>query len=167
MSLSTILTTAAVLIMPLLSACGASLTAVGPKGESQRLRDFNRLYVSVASASGASSVDVATLGGLTSANTKEGLAQIALAKDRLAFQLRRIGFDVVSNPSSADAIAEFSIGAVRYDPLTGWIADEAGLVIRAADDNRVLASVFADSRWITPTVKTVVKRLADGVRKFY
>ena len=149
------------------AACGASVTALKPESGNDRLRNFNRLYITTVAMSGSDSMDLASGGGLISAGGKHGESQIPFAVERLAFELRRLGFDVVSDRRSADAIAEFSIGSIRYDPISGWIADEASLVVRAADDDRVLASAFAETRWITPTVRTVIRRLAGGIRSSY
>lgn len=161
-------TALSVLFVALLaSGCGASVHgAYSGGGANAALMDSATVFVSLVSATGARSVDTAILGsGVSSTSEKSGSAQTRLALERVEHELLSMGFEVVSDPAEARLRAEFSIGAVRYDPLTGWIADEARLVFRDSASGRVIASYYAETRWITPTVKTLVKRLMGEVRK--
>lgn len=88
-----------------------------------------------------------------------------LAAQDVQFQLGTAGFVPTESPSNADLIADFSIGAVRYDPLTGWIADQAFLQIRNAQNQEIVASYRANARWVTPTVGNLVENIMKQVRK--
>jgi len=93
-----------------------------------------------------------------------GENQALIAAQDLAFELTGLGFQLVGSPERAEIIATFTIGAVRYDPLAGWIADQAFLVLRDAHTSKVLVSCRAKTRFVTPTVRTIVRNLAREVR---
>lgn len=162
-----------------LCACGASVRTAGLQtpspspspSQSQSLRSFQRLHLVLKDATGSRSIDLSGLvsGGslLAGGSAKDGQAQTVSAAQRMAFELQVIGFDMVDRPENAELLAEFSIGAVRYDPITGWIADQASLVLRDPQTGRVVFTAFADTRFVTPRVSTLIGRLAESVKARY
>lgn len=74
------------------------------------------------------------------------------------------GINIVSNPSNANAIGEFSIGQVRYDPITGWIADQAFLIIKEKGSGSIILAARAEANFITPTVKNLIRNIISQVK---
>ena len=96
-----------------------------------------------------------------------GSSQALLVAQNLSFELAALGFQMVDSQDKADAVALFSIGTVRYDPLAGWIADQAFLVFKDAESGTTLCTLRADTQFITPTVKRITKNLVRAARKHY
>lgn len=94
-----------------------------------------------------------------SGQVSSGEAQAAQALESLKFELLALGFQMTDTPAEADALADFSIGQIRYDPLVGWIADQAVLTFKDPS-GKVLAGFRAQSRGITPTVNNIVTKLS-------
>ena len=109
----------------------------------------------------------ASITGLTSAHSMSGNEHALQAIEGLQFELANIGFDFVSNENQADAVIEFSIGTIRYDPIAGWIADQATLKFRDIRTGKILVHVRAKPKFITPTVNNIVANLAKEIRKRY
>jgi hypothetical protein len=93
--------------------------------------------------------------------------QSLLIAQGLAFDLESLGFEIVNESTEAEILALFSIGTVRFDPITGWIADQAFLTLKEAKTGNTLCSFRADVRFITPTVKTLVRQLVQAVERNY
>jgi hypothetical protein len=168
-----------------LLSCGASIKSIKPN--EVRLRDFKKVYLLVETSSGAISLSEAFLDGFsgsvtfeperaTFGGTKSGIElthalpgqeQVLLAAKDLSFRLIEMGFTMTETQEDADAVAILSIGTVRYDPITGWIADRAYLEFKNAQNGQLLCSFKADTRFITPTVNTILKKLMKGVKKLY
>jgi hypothetical protein len=179
-----------VLALSLVSlACGASVRSTLPAEPAAALTGTRRVFVALGtagagisseivgmgSAASAGSAEVTSPGsaaaagstissGVSSTSVKSGAPHAELALQRLQHELIGMGFVLVDDPAQADLIAEFSIATIRYDPLVGWIADEANLVFRESGTRQIVASFHADTRWITPRVGTLVDRLAEAVR---
>tara|TARA_S200000501_G_scaffold38902_1_gene31858 strand:- start:292 stop:534 length:243 start_codon:yes stop_codon:yes gene_type:complete len=78
-----------------------------------------------------------------------------------------IGFSVVTEKSRADIIVEFSIGQIRYDPITGWIADQGIVRFTNPKSGNIIAMYKAKPRFITPTTNTIVEMLAKEIKQNY
>lgn len=86
-----------------------------------------------------------------------GEDQAEIVAQNLAFELRSLGLKL-ANAEESEVIANFSIGTVRYDPLTGWIADQAFLEFSDMSGEHIL-TVRAKTKLVTPTVDNLVKNL--------
>ncbi len=104
---------------------------------------------------------------LLSGHKYDGAGQGKQSLQNLQFELMSIGFSIVDEKSKADVIVEFSIGQIRYDPITGWIADQG--IVRFIDtkSGAITAMYKAKPRLITPTTNTIVEMLASEIRKNY
>jgi len=96
-------------------------------------------------------------------STMSGLEQAQISVQKMKFELAKIGFVVVNEPDQADALVDFNIGAVRFDPLAGWIADEASVVF-LNNKGETLAHSIADTRFITPTTNSVIRNLSNRIK---
>lgn len=151
-------------VLTLCQACGSSVRATRLSPDLQ-LRAYSPLAVGLVSSSGALSFSGIATHGIVAANASSGEAQLQLALQSMRFELRAIGFEVLDDTNSAKAIGEFSIGAVRYDPIGGWIADQAFLRIRAKSSGQTVAAYRADGRFITPSVANLVSNVAKAIAK--
>jgi len=179
-------TIAVLFLLPLLCGCGTTVRVNLPMG-GQALRQYPKIYLMMATASGAVSVNSADLGSATAtasihpggvnasvigssigaSHAMSGEAQARLVAQDLAFELASLGFELVDKKEQADAIALFSIGTVRYDPITGWIADQAFLVFKDAKTGSTISSFKAEPRFITPTTKSIVRNIMRAVARQY
>ena len=167
-----------------LAGCGATIKSYTLSGRSS-LRPPSKVCVILSTVSGAISVETANVGsafgsatvqpntvlggavtsGIDAEHVMSGSSQALLAAQDVAFELGAMGFAVVPKKEQADIIALFSIGAVRFDPIAGWIADQAFLEFRDAHTDQIIASYRANSRFVTPTVKAIMKSLMKQVRQ--
>ena len=110
-----------------------------------------------------------TIGGTSSqlgvTHVYRGDKQANIALEKFVFKLREIGFNVVNNPSKSDAIVFLSIGQIRYDPITGWIADQGSVQIMNTKTEETIAHYIADTRFVTPMIETIIKNLSKKIRK--
>ncbi|MBC8393331.1 MAG: hypothetical protein H8E17_12295, partial [Deltaproteobacteria bacterium] len=124
-----------------LFGCGVTLQT-NVISKDVRLRNFNKVYLVLATGAAGTSVNQANLGSVygtaSSSNSTvtagglgsnvggtqvmSGQGQVNLALQDMAFELSQIGFEMVERADDAQTIAYFSIGTVRYDQLVGWIA---------------------------------------------
>lgn len=174
-----------ILLCCLLSGCGASIKTIKPTAI--HLSDYNNAILLLETQSGAISLSQASLSGLTGAgkiNNSSAVVggvesnmslthampaqeQVILAAKTLSFELTSIGFNMVDTLENANMIILFSIGTVRFDPVAGWIADQAFLQFKEKNSGRLLCSLKAETRFITPTVKTIINRLVGQAKKIY
>ncbi len=150
----------------ILNTCTASIqkTTISPN---LRLRNYNNIIVNLVSSSGSISVSTATLNNIGSGQIMSGEKQSLLALESLQFELMSIGFNFVSEENQADAIVDFSIGAIRYDPLAGWIADQAFVKFKDSESGEILAFYRAKSQAITPTVNNIISNLVKEIKSNY
>ena len=152
-----------VALLSLLCGCGVSVRGTG--GVS--LRQYPKLYFVLSTATGAVSVNSAAGSSISVSHAMSGSSQAMLVAQDLSFELAALGFQMVDSQDKADAVALFSIGSVRYDPLVGWIADQAFLVFKDAESGATISAFRADTQFITPTVKGITDSLVRAVRKHY
>jgi hypothetical protein len=72
------------------------------------------------------------------------------------------GFLFVQNPEDAEVIMAFSIGVVRNDPLAGWIADQASLVISDRETGERREAYQVKSAGVTATTTKLIRKLSTA-----
>ena len=130
-------------LITILLCCGSSVKNLSYTKEP--LRNFNKIYVTVKSSSNND--------------------QVLLALEGLKFELSKIGFSVVEDKSVSDAIVEFQVGTIRFDPLVGWIADEAFINFIDTKNRNKIKVYYGSGRFITPTVKNILLNLEKAIKK--
>lgn len=173
------------LLLLTLTGCGATIHSQLVKKDS-RLGDYKKIHLMIATSGGSVSVTGAGIGSgfgstnatpsgatvgvvgssLSVSHAMSGNDQIIMAAQDVAFALRDLGFETVDKAEEADAIALFSIGTVRYDPLVGWIADRAFLQFKENKSGTMVVSIKADGQLITPTVSTLVNNIISEVKRY-
>lgn len=78
---------------------------------------------------------------------------------------RPIQFHVVSPNENPDLIFEFNIGSIRFDPIGGWIADQAILRIRDAKSQETVCIYQAKTIFITPSVDNLIYKIIKKLKK--
>jgi hypothetical protein len=174
------------LFLSLLTGCGATIRKNIP-ASGVSLRNYSKLHLILATATGAVSVnntDIDTSTGNTSfhqggattsgfgssigtSHAMSGSSQALIIAQDLSFELTSVGFQMMDSKEDVDAVALFSIGAVRFDPFAGWIADQAFLVFKDPKSGMLICSFKANAQFITPTVNTIMKSLVREVRRHY
>lgn len=152
-----------VLLLLALSGCTAAVQQAGPNPDI-RLREYPNLHLVFGASSGSVSVNSVSDGNVSAAHLSSGEQHAVQALESLQFELIALGFNIVPDPARADAIANFSIGGVRYDPIAGWIADQAVLTFKDPRSGGVLAAFRAKSQFVTPTVENIVGNLTKAVK---
>ena len=173
------------LLLLIFTGCGATIHSQLLKKDI-RLGDYKKVHLMIATSGGATSITGTGMGGgfatatatpsgstvggvgssLSVSHAMSGNDQIIMTAQDVAFALRDMGFDTVDKPEDADVIALFSIGTVRYDPLSGWIANRAFLQFKETKTESIIVSIKADGQLITPTVGTLVGNIVSEVRKY-
>jgi len=145
-------------------ACSSAVQAIKAPDFSARL-PVATVHVRVATRAGAISIGEA-VAGLSAIHILPGGDQVLIAAQRVEAELLFIGFMVTATPSDATMYADFAIDP-RFDPLGGWIADEAVLEFSDANTGKLLAQYRAGGGFITPSVTTLVSKLAENVAADY
>jgi hypothetical protein len=89
------------------------------------------------------------------------------AGDLLRFELQRVGFRMTADTASADAIAELTMGRVRFDSQIGWTAQDAVLTFRRSNQSLPIAAFQTTARLTMPGADTLVKALRRIVQTKY
>jgi hypothetical protein len=80
----------------------------------------------------------------------------------LVSKLQASGFVITRERGESTVHARLKLKSVRYDPVSGWITDDARLEYCRASDGELLGAVVAKEKMITPTVSSVFESLFDG-----
>ncbi len=81
---------------------------------------------------------------------------------RFQDELEQGGFAFVESESDSTVTARLRLKSVRFDPLGGWITDDASVTYLRTDGGSELGNVVADEVWITPKLKWVINALVRG-----
>ena len=77
-------------------------------------------------------------------------------------RLKEHGFSFVGKIDDSSVRASLKFKSVRFDPLAGWLTDDAQIAYSDTGSGEILGTVVADEIWITPTVKMVFEGLVQG-----
>ena len=149
-----------------LLGCGSASKITSSQSPSNLIG--KKIHLQILTSSGATSVSIGAM-SLSSSVIAGGHSmsvdwQAEIAAQNLAFELRSLGLNLTNSPEDSDVIANFSIGTIRYDPITGWIADQAFLEFNDITGNHIL-TVRAKARFVTPTVDNIVKNLVNELSR--
>lgn len=135
-------------------------TASGNVINSNEVTNFrsSTVYNGSASASGST---------ISSGDIRSGDRQAEISLEKFKFELTKMGFNVVNDPKQADAYVDFIIGTVSYDLLAGWIADEGVVKFINKNNDQTIAYFVADTKFVTPTVSSIIKNLAARIKRVY
>lgn len=98
--------------------------------------------------------------GMASSSSYDGSSVLPQITQDFRMRLEMEGFFFVGNPRDAEVLLLFSIGAVRYDPLAGWVADQANLVVVDPQTEERIEVHQAKSAGITATTNKLIRKLA-------
>jgi hypothetical protein len=165
-----LITKITLLILFCSTACAPKIDTYIDK-QSFNLTNYNNIAITTKSFS--------TSTNITSSHSKEGQTATAntnivnnnnnepanTSLELLTFELRKLGFNIVQENEAPDVIIEFTIGNVRYDPLVGWIADQAIISFLDGKTRKLKAQFKAGVSFITPTTESLVSKLIDEIKK--
>lgn len=147
-------------LMILLSGCGSAskiTTSQNPKTLIGK-----KINLQLITSSGAISISAGAMGSslsvIAGGSAMSGEKQAEIIAQDLAFELRALGLNLTNSQEDSEVIAKFSIGTIRYDPLAGWIADQAFLEFYDSSGQHIL-TVRVKAKFVTPTVENIVKNL--------
>ena len=147
-------------------ACTSAVQSFKIPDFSNRLRRAT-VHVRVTTGAGATSISGSTVAGITAIQILPGGDTVLVAARRVQFELLRIGFRVMDSPSDATMYVDLTLNP-RFDPIGGWIADEAQLEFIDVNTGELLASYRAHaSGLVTPSVNNLVSNLIKDVRADY
>jgi hypothetical protein len=98
--------------------------------------------------------------GLAAASSYDGSSVLPQIQQELQMALEVHGFRFVRTPDQAEVLLAFSIGTVRYDPIIGWVADQASLVISDRETGDRLEMYQVKSVGITATTTKLIRKLS-------
>ena len=144
------------LAFSLLISCGSSVKLVSSQPPKTLLN--KKIYMQLETSSGAISIsDIGMSYGTISlsdkrmdynqsniANTSamKGEKHVLISAKNMAFELRLLGLNLVTRKDQAEIIANLSIGTVRYDIFTGWIASIGGDIYMKEPESETIADEF-------------------------
>lgn len=152
----------------LMQSCTANVVSIVSKPNIHLSHQYKKIAI-ISNGAGVQSASTSSLfeGQLSYTNLMDGNPQVQMASDSFAFECARLGFQVVSCRDNPDLLIEFSIGSIRFDPVAGWIADQAIVKLIDSKSNQVVAQYQAKSGFITPTVENIISRLVSQIKKIY
>ncbi len=106
----------------------------------------------------------------TGTSTEQATSAIDLTRragDLLRFELQRLGFRLTADTGSAGAIAELTMGRVRFDSQVGWTAQDAILAFRRSNQSLPIAAFQTTARLSMPGADTLVTALARIIQTKY
>ena len=125
------------------------------------------IHVRVVMGEGATSIGGSGAGGIAAIQVLQGGDAVLSAAQRVRLELLEIGFSVTDSSPRATMYADLTLSP-RYDPLGGWIADEAALEFIDASNGDLLASYRASgSGLVTPSVNNLMSNLMKDLRVDY
>lgn len=149
-----------ILISTLLLGCGT--TAKITSSQPTSVLNGKKIHLQLPTSSGAMSISGAAMNSESSVvaggSAMSGEDQAEIAAQNLVFELRSLGLRLTNTVDDSDVLANFSIGTIRYDPITGWIADQAFLEFIDKNGDHIL-TVRAKTKFVTPTVDNMIKKL--------
>ncbi len=150
----------------LLQGCGARVTTYVPNPEMRLSHRYKKIAI-IANGANVKSITTSNLfaGQLSQTQVMDGGSQVQMAAESIGFECEKLGFHVVSIYDRPDLLLEFSIGSIRYDPLAGWIADQAIVRLRDAKSKQIVAQFQAKGWFITPTVENIISKLVSEIKK--
>ena len=95
-------------------------------------------------------------------NDEKREAVVAKNLEMLLSGLKAGGFQFVDEISDGTVCADLRFKSVRFDPVGGWLTDDARIDYIDLASGETLGTVVADEIWITPTVKMVFEALLNG-----
>ena len=148
--------------------CGATIDSTR-SANAKSLRNYNKIYVNLVNSSGGTTMNTINLNeiGIGTKNLMKGDEQVKQSLESFQFELMKIGFEFVGSLDDADAYIDFTIGQIRYDPLTGWIADQATAKFQESESGKIIAYFKTEPRFITPTTKTLIEKLSSAIKSEY
>lgn len=148
--------------------CTSHIVSHVPNPKIHLSHQYRKIAI-ILNGSGSQSINNSSLfeNKLIQTQVMDGSLQSQMAGETLAFECEKLGFCVVPATENPDLIFEFNIGSIRFDPIVGWIADQAILRIRDTKSKEVVASYQAKGSLITPTVENIISKLMYEIKKNY
>ena len=81
---------------------------------------------------------------------------------RLVDELTDHGFAFVESKDESTVVAKLKLKSVRFDPVSGWITDDAKLTYMNTEDDVEVGNVVSNEVWVTPKLKMVIDSLVRG-----
>jgi hypothetical protein len=149
-------------LLPALVGCGANVELQRGPTPLSNLLASSRFYLSV---DDRSTSDPDNIDGHANLLWTDELKRAQVVTEHIALlrtELSSHGFTFVPTPEECSVIAHLRIKSVRFDPLGGWLTDDARIVYSAASSGDELGTVVADENFVTPTVQKVFEALVAG-----
>lgn len=132
-----------------------------------RLRTIGTIALVIPGSSGAHTLVGIGGGGTSTGQPTSAIDLTRRAGDLLRFELQRVGFRMAVDTTNAGAIAELTVGRVRFDSQIGWTAKDAVLSFRRANQSLPIAAFQTTARLTIPSADTLVTALSRIVRTKY
>ena len=150
------------LTLSMCAGCGANIELQRGDVPLNETLDTTRFYLEFhdGSTSKPDNLD----GYLNSMWTNDAKREAVVAEhlQYLKTELATHGFTFVTTAQESTVLANLKIKSVRFDPVAGWITDDARIVYSPTAGGADLGIVVADEIWFTPTVKMVFDALVQG-----
>ena len=146
----------------LCSGCGASIELQRGDIELDQLFDTSKFYLRIEDGSESKPDNWDGHVNLIWTDEKKRAVVVADHIQLLKTELEKSGFVFVDNTDKSSVIANLKFKSVRYDPVGGWLTDDAKIEYTTTLDGESLGTVVADEIWITPTIKMVFEALVKG-----
>ena len=144
------------------TGCGANIELQRGDSELSSVFTTSTFYLDVDDGSKSKPDNIDGYVNLMWTNDETRAQLVAEQLQYLQSQLEAQGFRFVTTAEDSSVHAHLRIKSVRYDPVLGWITDDARIVYASTRDDAELGTVVADEIWFTPTIKMVFDALVQG-----
>ncbi len=145
-----------------LTGCGANIELQRDAGDLSGRLVESQFFLAFDDGSESNPDNIDGYLNLVWTNDEKREAVVAEQVDRLLKELQANGFKFVESKDESTVIANLRINSVRYDPVGGWITDDAAIAYVHTDSSEKLGTVIADEVWVTPTLEWVINALVEG-----
>jgi hypothetical protein len=154
----------------LFSSCTSTIQVVQPS-PNVKLRQYTRIFLyspylpSTEAVKGVGTkLGPGFIGGTQAVS---GVDAVVQALNSLKFELTSIGFRIVEKPIDAELVGELSIDGLHYNPLVGWVANQAILVIKDNAGNTLFVFRAKPSGMIASPIDSLISEIAKAIRQRY
>lgn len=154
-------------VVSLLIGCGTTQKITRNIATDNYPTNTSRFYFELidGSATSADNLDGKLWGLFTTDASARFAAENAI--DSFKRIMGRSGFCLVKSRDDSEVIMQLTLKSVRYDPIGGWISDDAWIDYIDSKNGRSIGKVHAKEQFVTPKLETVVGGLFEGSLEFW
>ena len=153
---------AVLIILLICTGCGTNIQLQRGEIALEEIFESSEFYLEVEDGSRSKPDNLDGYVNLIWTNDEKRERVVAEHIQLLRTELSKHGFVFVETLEESSVCAALKFKAVRFDPIGGWITDDAQISYTGSKNGEELGTVVANEVLITPTIKMVFESLVIG-----